>query len=254
MKFLIAGPCAIESEQMCIDIAGKLQEISPVPLYFKASFDKANRTSAHSFRGIGFDAGLQTLQKVKDQLGVKILTDVHDQWQIPLVAEVADVMQIPAFLCRQTDFITGVAVCGKTVNIKKGQFLSPYDMKHVVEKAEAAPEIWVTDRGTSFGYGDLVADMRSLVIMRDVPGVKVIFDATHSVQQPGALGGKSGGRREFVAPLARAAVAVGIDGLFIETHPDPGNALSDGQNMVPLHEMKPLLDNLVEIDNATKPR
>lgn len=250
--FLIAGPCVIESEQLCIDIAGTLKEITQdlgIPYTFKASFDKANRTSLSSFRGPGID-GLNVLAEVKRQIGVNVLTDVHEAWQVDEVASVVDWLQTPAFLCRQTDFIRRVAASGKPVNIKKGQFLSPHEMKNVVDKARSTgnPNIYACERGTSFGYNNLVSDMRSLHIMKTF--APVIFDATHSVQQPGGNGTSSGGNREFVPVLARAAVAVGIDGLFMETHPDPDNAKSDGPNSWPLHRMRELLDQLMGIEKS----
>ncbi len=255
--FLIAGPCVIESEQLVMDVAGQLQEICRdlnIPYIFKASFDKANRSSGQSFRGPGLDKGLQILAKVKDQLNVPILTDVHSVEEIAPVAAVADVLQTPAFLCRQTDFIQAVARCGRPVNIKKGQFLAPWDMQQVVNKAKEASgqdNIMVCERGASFGYNTLVSDMRSLAVMR-ATGCPVVFDATHSVQQPGGLGSASGGQREFVSVLARSAVAAGISGLFMETHPDPAKALSDGPNSFPLGLIKQLLGVLVTLDQAVK--
>ncbi len=254
--FLIAGPCVIESRQLQIDTAGKLKEITGklgIPFIFKSSFDKANRTSASSFRGPGMEEGLRILAEVKSQLGVPVLTDVHEYTPLGEVAAVVDVLQTPAFLCRQTDFIQNVAKAGKPVNIKKGQFLSPWEMKHVSEKALATgnSQIMVCERGVSFGYNNLVSDMRSLAVMRDT-GCPVVFDATHSVQLPGGAGGKSGGQREFVPVLARAAVAVGIAGIFMETHPDPDKALSDGPNAWPLPKMAALLETLLELDRATK--
>jgi 2-dehydro-3-deoxyphosphooctonate aldolase (KDO 8-P synthase) len=254
--FLIAGPCVIESEQLQIDTAGRLKEITGrlgIPFIFKSSFDKANRTSASSFRGPGMEEGLRILAEVKRQLGVPVLTDVHEYTPLDEVAAVVDVLQTPAFLCRQTDFIQNVAKAGKPVNIKKGQFLSPWEMKHVSEKAKATgnQQIMVCERGASFGYNNLVSDMRSLSVMRDT-GCPVVFDATHSVQLPGGADGKSGGQREFVPVLARAAVAVGIAGIFMETHPDPDKALSDGPNAWPLGKMAALLETLVELDRATK--
>ena len=260
--FLIAGPCVIESEQLQMDTAGTLKEITSalgIPFIFKSSFDKANRSSGSTFRGPGMDAGLAILAKVKAALGVPVLTDVHSEAQIVDVASVVDVLQTPAFLCRQTDFIRAVAQSGKPVNIKKGQFLAPHDMKNVIEKARAAakeaglPEdnFMACERGTSFGYNNLVSDMRSLAIMRET-GAPVVFDATHSVQLPGGQGTSSGGMREMVPVLSRAAVAVGVAGLFMETHPDPANAKSDGPNAVPLHHMKALLETLLELDRATK--
>ncbi len=254
--FLIAGPCVIESLQLQMDTAGKLKEICGklgVPLIFKSSFDKANRTSLSGFRGPGMEEGLKILEQVKKQIGVPVLTDVHEYTPMDEVAAVVDVLQTPAFLCRQTDFIQKVCAAGKPVNVKKGQFLSPWEMKHVAEKALATgnPGIMVCERGASFGYNNLVSDMRSLAVMRDT-GCPVVFDATHSVQLPGGAGGKSGGQREFVPVLARAAVAVGISGLFAETHPDPSKALSDGPNAWPLDQMANLLESLVEIDQLVK--
>jgi 2-dehydro-3-deoxyphosphooctonate aldolase (KDO 8-P synthase) len=260
--FLIAGPCVVESEQLQMDVAGKLKEMTSelrIPFIFKSSYDKANRSSGTSFRGPGMDKGLEILLKVKQELSVPLLTDVHSENQIEAVAHVVDVLQTPAFLCRQTDFIRAVAQSGKPVNIKKGQFLAPGDMKNVIEKArEAAREkglpedsFMACERGASFGYNNLVSDMRSLAIMRDT-GAPVVFDATHSVQLPGGQGTTSGGQREFVPVLARAAIAVGVAGLFMETHPDPKNALSDGPNAVPLQRMKALLETLVELDRVTK--
>ena len=256
--FLIAGPCVIESEQMAIDTAGQLKEICAslgIPFIYKSSYDKANRSSNKTFRGFGMDEGLRILDEVRRQIGVPILTDVHTEEQVKHVAAVVDVLQTPAFLCRQTDFITAVATCGKPVNIKKGQFLAPGDMKQVVQKAKEAngglDSIMVCDRGTSFGYNTLVSDMRGLAIMRET-NCPVVFDATHSVQQPGGQGDKSGGQREHVPVLARAAVASGIAGLFMETHPDPSKALSDGPNAWPLAKMKDLLAVLVELDKVVK--
>jgi 2-dehydro-3-deoxyphosphooctonate aldolase (KDO 8-P synthase) len=260
--FLIAGPCVIESEQLQMDTAGTLKEITSalgIPFIFKSSFDKANRSSGHTFRGPGMDAGLAILAKVKAELGVPVLTDVHSEAQIADVASVVDVLQTPAFLCRQTDFIRAVAQSGKPVNIKKGQFLAPHDMKNVIDKARAAakevglPEdnFMACERGASFGYNNLVSDMRSLAIMRETDA-PVVFDATHSVQLPGGQGNSSGGMREMVPVLSRAAVAVGVAGLFMETHPDPANAKSDGPNAVPLRQMKALLETLLELDQVTK--
>lgn len=259
--FLIAGPCVIESEQSALDIAGTLKEITSalgIPFIYKSSFDKANRTSGSSFRGLGVDKGLAILAKVRKEVGVPVLTDVHDISEIASVAEVVDVMQTPAFLCRQTDFIRACAQSGKPVNFKKGQFLSPHEMLNVIQKArDAAAEANVPDqfmvceRGASFGYNNLVSDMRSLAILRQTRA-PVVFDATHSVQLPGGQGGSSGGQREFVPVLARAAIAVGISGLFMETHPDPAKALSDGPNAVPLNRMKELLESLVAIDAVVK--
>ena len=256
--FLIAGPCVIESMQLQLDVAGKLKEITGrlgVPFIFKSSFDKANRTSGTSFRGPGLEEGLKVLAEVKRQIGVPVLTDVHEYTPLNEVASVVDVLQTPAFLCRQTDFIQNVAKAGKPVNIKKGQFLSPWEMKHVATKALATgnAQIMVCERGASFGYNNLVSDMRSLAIMRE-SNCPVVFDATHSVQLPGGADGKSGGQREFVPVLARAAVAVGIAGLFAETHPDPDKALSDGPNAWPLDKMEGLLETLVGIDNLVKQR
>ena len=256
--FLIAGPCVVESEQLQVDTAGTLKEIAArlgIPFIFKSSFDKANRTSASSFRGPGQDEGLRILAEVKRQLGVPVLTDVHEYTDMDGVAAVVDVLQTPAFLCRQTDFIQKVARAGRPVNIKKGQFLAPWDMVHVVEKAKATGNdtIMVCERGASFGYNTLVSDMRGLAVMRET-GCPVVFDATHSVQQPGGLGGKSGGQREFVPVLARAAVASGVAGVFMETHPDPDKALSDGPNAWPLGKMEALLETLIEIDQVVKRR
>jgi 2-dehydro-3-deoxyphosphooctonate aldolase (KDO 8-P synthase) len=259
--FLIAGPCVIESEQSAIDIAGTLKEITTslgIPFIYKSSFDKANRTSGNSFRGLGMEKGLAILAKVRKEVGVPALTDVHDISEIASVAAVVDVMQTPAFLCRQTDFIRACAQSGKPINFKKGQFLSPHEMLNVIQKArDAAAEANVPDqfmvceRGASFGYNNLVSDMRSLAILRQTQA-PVVFDATHSVQLPGGQGGSSGGQREFVPVLARAAIAVGISGLFMETHPDPAKALSDGPNAVPLNRMKELLESLVAIDAVVK--
>jgi 2-dehydro-3-deoxyphosphooctonate aldolase (KDO 8-P synthase) len=260
--FLIAGPCVVESEQLQMDVAGQLKEITAslgIPFIFKSSYDKANRSSGASFRGPGMDKGLEILAKVKKSLNVPILTDVHTEAEIPTVASVVDVLQTPAFLCRQTDFIRAVAQSGKPANIKKGQFLAPHDMKNVIDKARAAARekglpddvFMACERGASFGYNNLVSDMRSLAIMRET-GAPVVFDATHSVQLPGGQGTSSGGQREMVPVLARAAVAVGVSGLFMETHPDPANALSDGPNAVPLKHMKALLETLVALDAVTK--
>jgi 2-dehydro-3-deoxyphosphooctonate aldolase (KDO 8-P synthase) len=260
--FLIAGPCVVESEQLQMDVAGQLKEITAslgIPFIFKSSYDKANRSSGGSFRGPGMDAGLGILAKVKRELGVPVLTDVHTEAEIPAVAEVVDVLQTPAFLCRQTDFIRAVAQSGKPANIKKGQFLAPHDMKNVIDKARAAAAekglptdvFMACERGVSFGYNNLVSDMRSLAIMRET-SAPVVFDATHSVQLPGGQGTSSGGQREMVPVLARAAVAVGVAGLFMETHPDPANALSDGPNAVPLKHMPELLETLLELDAVTK--
>jgi 2-dehydro-3-deoxyphosphooctonate aldolase (KDO 8-P synthase) len=260
--FLIAGPCVVESQQLQIDVAGRLKEITGalgIPFIFKSSYDKANRSSGASFRGPGRDAGLKILAEVRRQLGVPILTDVHTEAEVPEVAAVVDVLQTPAFLSRQTDFIHAVARSGKPVNIKKGQFLAPHDMKNVIDKARAAAKeaglsedrFLACERGASFGYNNLVSDMRSLAIMRET-GAPVVFDATHSVQLPGGQGSSSGGQREFVPVLSRAAVAVGIAGVFMETHPDPANALSDGPNAVPLKHMKALLEQLVALDKVVK--
>ena len=259
--FLIAGTCVIESEQSAIDVAGQLKEITTslnIPFIYKSSFDKANRSSGASFRGLGMDKGLEILAKVRKQIGGPILTDEHDISDIKAVSEVVDVMQTPAFLCRQTDFIRACAQSGKPVNFKKGQFLSPQEMLNVIEKARAAAaeknlpdQFMVCERGASFGYNNLVSDMRSLAILRESQA-PVVFDATHSVQLPGGQGSSSGGQREFVPVLARAAVAVGVSGLFMETHPDPAKALSDGPNAVPLNRMKELLESLVAIDSVVK--
>ena len=260
--FLIAGPCVIESEQLQMDTAGTLKEITSalgIPFIFKSSFDKANRSSGATFRGPGIDSGLDILSRVRRELNVPVLTDVHDEAQIAQVAAVVDVLQTPAFLCRQTDFIRAVAQSGRPVNIKKGQFLAPHDMKNVIDKARAAareaglPEdsFMACERGASFGYNNLVSDMRSLAIMRET-GAPVVFDATHSVQLPGGQGTSSGGQREMVPVLARAAVAVGVAGLFMETHPDPSKAMSDGPNAVPLKHMKALLETLVALDRVTQ--
>ena len=260
--FLIAGTCSIEGLEMSIEVAGRLKETCSalgIPLIYKGSFDKANRSSGNTKRGMGLDAGLKVLDEVRRQIGVPILTDVHDESQVSTVASVVDVLQTPAFLCRQTDFIRAVAQSGKPVNIKKGQFLAPHDMKNVIEKARAAarekglPEdnFLACERGVSFGYNNLVSDMRSLAIMRET-GAPVVFDATHSVQLPGGQGTSSGGMRDMVPVLSRAAVAVGVAGLFMETHPSPSEAWSDGPNAVPLHHMKALLETLVELDAVTK--
>ena len=260
--FLIAGPCVVESEALQMEVAGRLKEITTelgIPFVFKSSYDKANRSSGTSFRGPGMERGLEILAGVRRALGVPVLTDVHSEAEVPAVASVVDVLQTPAFLCRQTDFIRAVAQSGKPVNIKKGQFLAPHDMQHVIAKArEAAREKGLPDdvfmaceRGASFGYNNLVSDMRSLAILRET-GAPVVFDATHSVQLPGGQGASSGGQREFVPVLSRAAVAVGISGLFMETHPDPARALSDGPNAVPLRHMRALLEQLVSIDRVVK--
>ena len=256
--FLIAGPCVIESEGMVIEVAGKLKEMTDklgIPYIFKSSFDKANRSSNKTFRGFGISEGLRILQEVKQQIDVPVLTDIHTEDQVEEVASVVDVLQTPAFLCRQTDFITSVAKSGKPVNIKKGQFLAPQDMIQVVAKAKEAnggiDNIMVCERGVSFGYNTLVSDMRSLSIMRDTD-CPVVFDATHSVQQPGGKGDRSGGQSEFVPLLARAAVSSGISGIFMETHPNPKEALSDGPNAVPLNQMNELLETLKELDSIVK--
>jgi 2-dehydro-3-deoxyphosphooctonate aldolase (KDO 8-P synthase) len=260
--FLIAGPCVVESEQLQMDVAGALKEITAslgVPFIFKSSYDKANRSSGTSYRGPGMERGLEIIAKVKRELAVAVLTDVHDATEIAAAASVVDVLQTPAFLCRQTDFIRAAAQSGKPVNIKKGQFLAPHDMKNVIAKARAAAReagldedrFMACERGASFGYNNLVSDMRSLAIMRET-GAPVVFDATHSVQLPGGQGTTSGGQREFVPVLARAAVAVGIAGLFLETHPDPAHAMSDGPNAVPLRHMKALLEQLLALDRVVK--
>ena len=260
--FLIAGPCVVETEQLQLDVAGQLKEMTAalgIPFIFKSSYDKANRSSGTSFRGPGMERGLEILAKVKREIGVPVLTDVHSTEEIEHVASIVDVLQTPAFLCRQTDFIRAVAQSGKPVNIKKGQFLAPGDMKNVIDKARAAardkglPEdsFMACERGASFGYNNLVSDMRSLAIMRETKA-PVVFDATHSVQLPGGQGTSSGGQREFVPVLARAAIAVGVAGVFMETHPNPAEALSDGPNAVPLKRMKDLLSTLVELDRITK--
>ncbi|MCK9517049.1 MAG: 3-deoxy-8-phosphooctulonate synthase [Ottowia sp.] len=260
--FLIAGPCVIESEQLQMDVAGQLRDITAdlgIHLVFKSSFDKANRSSGSSFRGPGMARGLEILAKVRTEIGVPVLTDVHTEAEVAQVAAVVDVLQTPAFLCRQTDFIRAVAQSGKPVNIKKGQFLAPQDMKNVIAKARAAAaekgletdNFMACERGASFGYHNLVSDMRSLAIMRET-GAPVVFDATHSVQLPGGLGSASGGQREMIPVLARAAVAVGVAGLFMETHPDPEHALSDGPNAVPLKHMRVLLETLRALDETAK--
>ncbi len=254
--FLIAGPCVIESEQLALDTAGQLREICAalgLNFIYKSSFDKANRSSAGSFRGLGVEQGLKILDTVRRQIGVPVITDVHEDSPYDEVAAVVDMLQTPAMLCRQTNFIQAVARAGKPVNIKKGQFLAPWDMRHVVEKAQATgnQHIMVCERGASFGYNNLVSDMRSLVVLRET-GCPVVFDATHSVQLPGGQGASSGGQRQFVPALARAAVAVGIDGLFMESHPDPDNALSDGPNAWPLARMRELLEVLVALDRSVK--
>ncbi|WP_157264458.1 3-deoxy-8-phosphooctulonate synthase [Azohydromonas aeria] len=260
--FLIAGPCVVESEDLQVEVAGRLQEMTRelgIPFIFKSSYDKANRSSGTSFRGPGMERGLEILARVRSQLNVPVITDVHSEAEVERVAAVVDVLQTPAFLCRQTDFIRAVAQSGKPVNIKKGQFLAPHDMKNVIDKARAAARdkgladdvFMACERGVSFGYNNLVSDMRSLAIMRET-GAPVVFDATHSVQLPGGQGTSSGGQREFVPVLARAAVAVGISGLFMETHPDPANALSDGPNAVPLKHMRALLEQLLALDRVIK--
>lgn len=254
--FLIAGPCVVESEQLVLDIAGYMKELTTelnIPYVFKASYDKANRSSHQSFRGLGIEKGLVILEKVKQQIGVPVLTDVHENTPLNEVSAVVDVLQTPAFLCRQTDYIQKVAACGLPVNIKKGQFLAPWDMKWVVEKAKAAgnAHIMVCERGHTFGYNNLVVDMRSLAILRET-ACPVVFDATHSVQLPGGEGSRSGGQRHMIPTLARAAVAVGISGLFMETHPHPDQALSDGPNSFPLHQMRNLLKTLVQLDQIAK--
>ena len=257
--FVIAGPCVVESRQMAMDTAGQLKEMTAalgIPFIYKSSYDKANRSSGKSFRGLGVDKGLEILADVKKQIGVPVLTDVHAEDAVAAVAAVVDVLQTPAFLCRQTDFIRAVAMSGKPVNIKKGQFLAPGDMRNVVDKAREASgqdNIMVCERGASFGYNNLVSDMRSLAIMRET-GCPVVFDATHSVQLPGGQGTSSGGQREFVPLLARAAVATGVAGVFMETHPNPEQALSDGPNAWPLHHMKALLETLKSLDELVKSR
>lgn len=256
--FLIAGPCVIESEQLALDTAGRLKEITTrlgIPFIYKSSFDKANRTSVESFRGHGIEVGLGILEKVKHTFGIPVLTDVHEDTPLSEVAAVVDVLQTPAFLCRQTNFIQKVARQGRPINIKKGQFLAPWDMSHVVDKARAVgnQQVLVCERGVSFGYNTLVSDMRSLAVMRDT-GCPVVFDATHSVQQPGGKGGCSGGQREWVPVLARAAVAAGVAGVFMETHPEPERALSDGPNAWPLGAMEKLLETLIAIDETVKRR
>jgi 2-dehydro-3-deoxyphosphooctonate aldolase (KDO 8-P synthase) len=260
--FLIAGPCVIESRQMALDTAGALKEITAalgIPFIYKSSFDKANRSSGTSFRGLGMEKGLDILADVKKQIGVPVLTDIHEIYEVPAVAAVVDVLQTPAFLCRQTDFIQACAQSGKPVNIKKGQFLAPHDMVHVIAKARAAAReaglaednFMACERGVSFGYNNLVSDMRSLAIMRET-GAPVVFDATHSVQLPGGQGATSGGQREFVPVLARAAIAVGVAGVFMETHPNPAEAMSDGPNAVPLARIKELLGTMQALDRVVK--
>lgn len=256
--FLIAGPCVIESEQMAMDTAGQLKEMTAalgINFIYKSSYDKANRSSGKTFRGLGMQEGLRILSEVRKQIGVPVLTDVHTEQEVPEVAAVVDVLQTPAFLCRQTDFIEACARSGKPVNIKKGQFMAPWDMKNVVDKAKAVnggvDNIMVCERGASFGYNTLVSDMRGLAVMRNT-NCPVVFDATHSVQQPGGQGDKSGGQREHVPVLARAAVASGVAGVFMETHPNPAEAMSDGPNAWPLGKMKPLLETLIELDRLVK--
>jgi 2-dehydro-3-deoxyphosphooctonate aldolase (KDO 8-P synthase) len=257
--FLLAGPCVVESMELAMETAGQLKEMTAklgIPFIYKSSYDKANRSSSKSFRGLGMQTGLKILAEVKAKIGVPVVTDVHDIPEIPEVAAVVDVLQTPAFLCRQTNFIQAVSGAGLPVNIKKGQFLSPWDMQNVVDKAREASKadnIMVCERGASFGYNTLVSDMRSLAVMRGT-GCPVVFDATHSVQQPGGQGDKSGGQREFVPVLARAAVAAGVAGLFMETHPDPAKALSDGPNAWPLPRMQELLETLLELDAVVKKR
>ncbi|MBI5449930.1 MAG: 3-deoxy-8-phosphooctulonate synthase [Gammaproteobacteria bacterium] len=254
--FLIAGPCVIESERLALETAAQLKELTGrlgIPFIYKSSFDKANRSSSRSYRGPGLEEGLRILEKVRDQLKVPVLTDVHEDTPLPEVADVVDVLQTPAFLCRQTNFIQNVARQGKPVNIKKGQFMAPWDMKNVYDKAREAgnQQIMLCERGVSFGYNTLISDMRGLAVMRE-SGAPVVFDATHSVQQPGGRGTSSGGQREFVPVLARAAVAAGISGLFMETHPDPDQALSDGPNAWPLGQMEALLETLLDLDRTVK--
>lgn len=256
--FLIAGPCVVESEQMAMDTAGALKALTAklgIPFIYKSSFDKANRSSGESYRGPGLEAGLKILQKVKKEIGVSLLTDVHEDTPLNEVSAVVDVLQTPAFLCRQTNFIQSVARQGLPVNLKKGQFLAPWDMRHVVEKARSTgnDQIMVCERGASFGYNNLVSDMRSLAVMRETQ-VPVVYDVTHSVQLPGGQGSSSGGQREFVPVLARAAVAAGVSGLFMETHPDPEKALSDGPNSWPLGRLAELLETLIELDQVVKRR
>ena len=253
---LIAGPCVIESEELCLSVAARMKAITDklgIPYTFKASFDKANRTSIESFRGPGIEAGLRILQKVKDTYGLPVCTDIHEAWQAEQAAKVADILQIPAFLCRQTDLLVAAAKTGKCINIKKAQFLAPWDMKNCVDKVRASgnDNVMLCERGTSFGYNTLVVDMTGFRVMKDF-SVPVIFDATHSVQKPGGNGTSTGGNREYVEYLAKAAIAVGVDGLFMETHPDPDNAKSDGPNMVKLGEMKGLLEKLIKVYNAVQ--
>lgn len=256
MFSLIAGPCVIESEELVLRVASEMKRITDelgIPYTFKASFDKANRTSIHSFRGPGIDEGLRILRKVKDGVGVSICTDIHEPWQAAPAAEVCDILQIPAFLCRQTDLLVAAAKTGRRINIKKAQFLAPWDMKNCVEKVRESgnDDVMLCERGSTFGYNTLVVDMTGLRVMKDF-GVPVIFDATHSVQKPGGNGTSTGGNREYVEYLAKAAIAVGVDGLFMETHPDPDHALSDGPNMVPLGEMRELLEKLIRVYNAVQ--
>jgi 2-dehydro-3-deoxyphosphooctonate aldolase (KDO 8-P synthase) len=253
---LIAGPCVIESEDACLEVAGRLKELTRslgIPLIFKSSYDKANRSSLRSYRGPGLRRGLEVLGRIKREMGIPVLSDVHRFEEVQEAAEVLDVLQVPAFLCRQTDFVAAVAGAGKAVNVKKGQFLAPWDMKNVVEKIESAGNrsILLTERGASFGYNNLVADMRALVIMRQT-GYPVIYDVTHSLQLPGGLGTSSGGQREYIPPLARAGVAAGVDGLFMEVHPNPPEALCDGPNSQPLKELRPLLEQLMAVDGIVK--
>ena len=256
MFSLIAGPCVIESEELVLSVAGRMKEITDelgIPYTFKASFDKANRTSIHSFRGPGIEKGLEILQKVKDSYGLPICTDIHEPWQAEKAAQVCDILQIPAFLCRQTDLLVAAARTGKCINIKKEQFLAPWDMKNCVEKVRESgnDNVMLCERGSTFGYNTLVVDMTGLRVMKEF-GVPVIFDATHSVQKPGGNGTSTGGNRQFVEYLAKAAIAVGADGLFMETHPDPDHALSDGPNMVPLGEMRALLVKLQRVYDAVQ--
>jgi 2-dehydro-3-deoxyphosphooctonate aldolase (KDO 8-P synthase) len=256
--FLIAGPCVVENEALTVEIAGQLRDLTAslgVPFIFKASYDKANRSSIGSYRGPGIEEGLRILSEVRHQLGIPVLTDVHEDTPLPEVAAVVDVLQTPAFLCRQTNFIVAACSQGRPVNVKKGQFLSPWEMRNVIDKARSTgnDQVMACERGFSFGYNNLVSDMRSLAVMRNF-GVPVVFDATHSVQLPGGQGGASGGQREFVPVLARAAVAAGVSGVFMETHPRPEEALSDGPNAWPLHRMRSLLETLVELDRAVKSR
>lgn len=256
MFILLAGPCVIESEELVMNVAKEMKIITDelgIDYYFKASFDKANRTSIHSFRGPGLEEGLKILKKVKDTYGLKIVTDIHEPFQAEIVAKVADIIQIPAFLCRQTDLLVAAAKTGRLINVKKAQFLAPWDMKNVVSKLEEAGNrnILLCERGTSFGYNNLVVDMTSIIEMKKL-GFPVIFDATHSVQKPGGKGDSTGGNREYVEYLAKAATAIGIDGLFIEVHPDPNNALSDGPNMIKLSDVKKILEKIIRIDKIVK--